>query len=61
MFEYKFRYFGYHEMNNAKMIDFLNKEGKNGWELVQIIEKPFIDKPNEIANYRFFFKRKVVK
>jgi hypothetical protein len=61
MFEYKFRYFGFHEMNNSKMIDFLNKEGKDGWELIQIVEKPFIDKPHETANYTFYFKRKLDK
>lgn len=61
MFEYKIKYFGFHEMNDLKMPDYLNKEGKEGWELVQVLEKQAIDNPNAVANYRFFFKRKVAK
>lgn len=59
MFEYKIKYFGFHEMNSLKMTNYLNKEGKEGWELVQVIEKQSINNPNEVANYRFFFKRNV--
>lgn len=61
MFEYKIKYFGFHEMNDAKIIDFLNIKGKQGWELIQIVEKPFIDKPHQTANYTFYFKRKLGK
>lgn len=56
-FEYKSEYFGSHEMDNRKMTPYLNEEGLNRWELVQIIYKFFINKPNEISNYLFVFKR----
>lgn len=58
-FEYQTRYFGSHEMDDLRMKPFLNEQGQNGWELVQIITMPFIDEPWRIANYTFIFKRKL--
>jgi hypothetical protein len=56
-FEYMTRYKGSHEVTELNMAGFLNSQGKDGWELVHMISRPFIDKPWEIANYTFIFKR----
>ena len=59
-FEYKQKYFGAHDMPVYKIAEYLNDEGKKGWELVHLMEKNMINDPNTPANYTFFFKREVV-
>jgi hypothetical protein len=58
-YEYKTEYFGSHEMDSLQIKGYLNKEGLNRWELVQIITKNYIDKPSEISSYFFVFKRQL--
>ena len=57
MWEYQTIYRGNHETNLSNMSEFLNLKGKQGWELVQVISKPFRDDPFEFANHTFIFKR----
>ena len=59
MFEYDTVYFGSHEIKIYNIKSFLNDKGLEGWELVQIIEKPFITEPHLTANYTFYFKRRL--
>lgn len=56
-FEYQTVYFGAHEMDALKMRDFLHRQGQEGWDLVHILTKPYINEPWNIANYTFIFKR----
>lgn len=55
-FEYKTVEDHYHGFNPES---FLNKFGKEGWELVQII-KDKDPEPSSGLNYRYYFKRKVI-
>ena len=57
MWEYKTIYRGSHEVNSRNMNQFLNTNGKEGWELVHIISKPARNDPFEFANHTFVFKR----
>ena len=57
MWEYKTEYKGVHEVNLSHMETYLNKKGKEGWELVYIISKNFRDNVHEFANHTFIFKR----
>lgn len=58
-FEYQTRYYGNHELNELDIKPYLNQQGGLGWELVQIIERPFIDGTNGIANRTFIFKKQI--
>ena len=40
------------------IIGFLNKKGKEGWELVTIIPRYFVNEPNVVCSNTFYFKRK---
>lgn len=55
--EYKQGYFGGHELPSYKIVDYLNDEGKKGWELIQLVTQKMINDPFEVANYTFYFKR----
>ena len=55
--EYQTKYFGGHEIKSYKINEYLNYEGKEGWELVDIIIKHMINDPMEVATYTFIFKR----
>jgi len=58
MWEYKITGFGAHEMLPYKINQYLDNEGKERWELVQIDTNYMINDPSEVSNYRFYFKRK---
>lgn len=44
---------------NPQLTDFLNEYGKGGWELVQVIEYPYLDEPSKINYYKFYFKKSI--
>lgn len=56
-FEYATSYQSCDDVREYEIADYLNQQGENGWELVQIIERPFITEPNKVANRTFIFKR----
>jgi hypothetical protein len=56
-YEYINRYFSCKDLPEYSIAKFLNDMGEEGWELVQIIERPFINDPFNIANRTFYFKR----
>jgi len=56
--EYKTIYKGAHELPIRLWSEFLNKNGKEGWELVHVVSQKMIDNPSEFANHTFLFKRK---
>ncbi len=58
-FEYGSAYYGSHNLKEHEIDKFLNQQGQLGWELIQIIERPFIDGTIGIANRTFYFKRKI--
>lgn len=58
-FKYKKKVFGHSELLVYKMVDYLNEEGGNGWELVYITESPFINEPTVICRREFIFKKEV--
>lgn len=60
VFEYAHAYYGNHELKEHEITDFLNRQGQYGWELIQFVERPFIDSSG-IANRTFYFKRKKQK
>jgi len=57
IWEYKKKWFGTHEMNERDFENYLNAEGGEGWELVQIIEGKLINEPTTTCSYNFIFKR----
>lgn len=59
-YEYKTHYEGSHEVNEINMAEYLNKHGKQGWELVYILANPFVNELWKTANYTFVFKRQVI-
>jgi hypothetical protein len=63
MFEYKISFQTKNSFKNGNfdIQNYLNEMGIERWELVHINTMNFIDMPNEVANYTFFFKRKIIK
>lgn len=57
MWEYKTKYFGVHELPIYRWTDYLNEEGRDKWELIDVIINKMINS-HEDANYTFIFKRK---
>ena len=57
MWEYKTIYKGSHDVDLHNMQQFLNTEGKEGWELVQVISKPNRTDPFYFSSHTFIFKK----
>lgn len=57
--EYTGRFFSSSEIDAGDILKILNREGESGWELIQIIERPFRSDPNTLG-YTFYFKRKII-
>lgn len=58
-FEYKVETFFNHELKQIKTQSYLNEQGQNGWELVNLEIRYATDQPTEINRRRFYFKRKL--
>lgn len=59
-FEYTMRTEGSHIIEGRR-IAFLNEVGKEGWELVDVVQNLFTDDTPGVATFDFYFKRKVSK
>lgn len=57
-FEYAQAYYGNNDLREHEITDYLNRQGQLGWELIQFVERPFID-GSGIANRTFYFKRTI--
>ena len=60
-YEYATSYQSCDDVKEYKIADYLNQQGVNGWELVQIIERNFLDNPIKVANRTFIFKREIIE
>lgn len=60
-YEYVTSYQSCDDVKEFEIADYLNQQGVNGWELVQIIERNFLDNPIKVANRTFIFKREITK
>lgn len=45
--------------NPGNLIDYLNRRGQDGWEVVTIIENRCIDNPSQICMFWVYFKRRI--
>lgn len=57
-FEYKVVDRFNHELHEINLSTFLNKQGQEGWELVNVEIRYSINEPTIVNRRKFYFKRK---
>lgn len=55
--EYKKMYFNSKDLREFEIQEYLNQEGQDNWELVQMDARGFVNEPHLAASYTFIFKR----